>query len=518
MLRHLASIPKVVLPILLVTACLLWFMKFYFIGFRIGPLSDVWDLAQQSRELALGHGFVSKWVHPINLFWISDHAFPNLWRPPFYNIVISGIFWLFGSMSIMVLFLTSGAFFILGAFPLYCFSRRLFDKETALLSAGIYLFSSQLWGFSFEGVEESFFITLSLFIASLLAKYRNSNKFLWGTLIGLLALSRYATYLFLPIVGILVWRTSRKSQAIPLLELTKLLGGFLLINMPWYIRNYIVAGNPFFNMNFLHLASFSPEYPGWSLFRHVENFSIQEYLISHSSDILLKFCDGINYYVVHMIEFLNPAVLILLIISPWVLKGEGHSLNYFKYLITTILFIIILLAPLKHQTIMLFPTLPFVFPLVSHTFMVLRKRSLVRNKYIRAFLYLTAGSTFFFPTFRFVMQPRTDSTDRYLPKEIVAEIKREVPDQGIIPTDIPDMLAWKGDVRTVWLPSLEDLRKMDPFRLQIEAIYLSSNLLNFVMADDPEDPWIEIYKTGGAIEGYRLAKRFNNGSLFYMKK
>lgn len=159
----------------------------------------------------------------------------------------------------------------------YAFGRRFFDSSIALLATGILLgnpafpiyATSPSVDFSWASYELWSLYAFSLWL--LTGKPSNENYWLIiaGTLSGFAASTKYLSFPTILIIGLLISLKTIQSEKADYKKLAQniLIYGFsvLIVIAPWYLKNWIWTGNPFYPLVFGGVA--------WTPLRHELIFS-----------------------------------------------------------------------------------------------------------------------------------------------------------------------------------------------------------------------------------------------------
>ena len=171
----------------------------------------------------------------------SDPAFP-VYNPPLYPIFIAICLSVFGddqmSVKIVQIFVDS-----LTMIMIYFIMKEIFDVETGLLSAGIfglYPFSTYL---TISIASEPFFtFLLAGFVFSSVYAVRSTKWWYYcviGILLGLATLTRSTTQ-FVPLMYPVMLILLRKRGVGAIVCYAALCLSFVLVILPWTVRNYVV--------------------------------------------------------------------------------------------------------------------------------------------------------------------------------------------------------------------------------------------------------------------------------------
>lgn len=235
-------------PSRLAQSPLFWLVVLFAVGFwlyaRFGLPWVLWtgderEYADIARRLARGEGFTTAIIYPaLTPFGVgADH--PSLVRPPMWPAAIAAAFAITGPRDGVAL---------AAVFPFYlgtvvaaaAMATAMANRRVGVL-AGLAVASSPhvLLYSLLAGTEMAFaFWTTLAFL--LLAKKREP---LWiGAACALAYLTRYNSLVILSAAMLLALGPS------PLRALVRFAIGFALIVSPWWVRNWIVTGDPFFTL------------------------------------------------------------------------------------------------------------------------------------------------------------------------------------------------------------------------------------------------------------------------------
>ena len=267
-------------------------------AYRNLATQEAMDSAQLARNLAEGKGYTTLFIRPFSLYLvqshnearnagapagtndldfaqIKDHPHPDLANPPVYPLVLAGLmkvlpfhypvdlknpFWSEASRfwryepdflitvfnQILLLVVVALTFFI---------ARKLFDLNVARVSALLTLGCELLWQFSSSGLSTMLLLVIFLGLTWCVLRIEESsrepqprpNRLLGlalaaGALAGVGALTRYAFgWVIIPLALFLFLFSGPRRT----LHMLAALGAFMILFMPWVVRNYTVSGTPF---------------------------------------------------------------------------------------------------------------------------------------------------------------------------------------------------------------------------------------------------------------------------------
>jgi len=261
----------------------MWFFSAQFQGLRV---PDAMDAAQVGRHIGDGDGFTTSFVRPLSLAKVQRVAgHPDLYNAPLYPLALAVAFNLFGANDRAV-GLVSGLFGFLTVIIAYLLGARLLDRRAGALAALLTCFSMGLLNASVSGVN----VTLAAFLVGLMFYLILAQRgdlrwsILCGAICGLAYLTEYAALLLaLPAAGLvfLGQRTARWRHV------GVFAAGFVVVILPWLIRDTAVAGNPFGTLKVYSLATYGTSYPLTSLFRSSSTQGVSQlaFLASHPREV-----------------------------------------------------------------------------------------------------------------------------------------------------------------------------------------------------------------------------------------
>ena len=211
---------------------------------------DAHEYAVLARRLAAGEGFTTGVILPVELGFGATADHPSLLRAPLWPLVIAAFFCVLGSeawaahVAVLV--------FHLGTIALATgLAMGLCGRWAGLVAGLAVAASSQLVMFTIDGVSESLFGFLVVLVFLLCA--RGARGFWIGAACGLAYLTRYNGGVLLGAAGLVLL-----SQPRPLRALIETAAGFVTVASPWWLRNFLVTGSPFYSLYTLSLY-FRPE-------------------------------------------------------------------------------------------------------------------------------------------------------------------------------------------------------------------------------------------------------------------
>lgn len=207
---------------------------------------DEAEYAEIARRLADGRGFTTGIIYPIEIQWGVHERHPSLLRAPLWPLTLAAVFRWTGPEEAAALaatavchVVTAGLVYVLGltlAGPL----AGLAAGVAAATSPDVLLYA-QL------GASETLFGLLTVLFFVLVA--RRVDGFWIGLVCGLAYLTRYNGGLLLVAGGLLIaLRHLTRPVRLPFGAIARLGLGFALVAGPWWLRNFIVTGDPFYSL------------------------------------------------------------------------------------------------------------------------------------------------------------------------------------------------------------------------------------------------------------------------------
>jgi 4-amino-4-deoxy-L-arabinose transferase-like glycosyltransferase len=225
---------KVLISIL----CLAMFLRIIFITFywTNKPLTlDMKEYILLAKNVAQGKGFNYGEEEGMNIEHYS--------RPPLYPFFLAGIFSLFGS-NLHAVRIIQALMGVINCVLIYLLARRIFNQYVGVIAAFISAIYLPFIWYSAHILSEVLFSTLFLTcVLFLLANNRPyKQQIIAGIFLGLSVLCRPVGLFFLPVALIWLIFNFRNSYTKMGKALAFFLIGFILIVVPWIIRNYVILG------------------------------------------------------------------------------------------------------------------------------------------------------------------------------------------------------------------------------------------------------------------------------------
>jgi 4-amino-4-deoxy-L-arabinose transferase-like glycosyltransferase len=202
---------------------------------------DETEYADVARRLGRGEGFTTGIIYPAELLrWGADRAHPSVVRPPLWPVQLGIAFALAGPHDAVVHATTLLAYLAV-VWATMALATLLAGPWAGALAGLATATSPPLLHLAVLATPEPGFALWIVLTFFLLA--RGAPPVQVGLLCGLAYLTRYNGIVLLPIAALLLlWRDRQVVSALACAT------GFVLVAMPWWARNVLVADNPFYSL------------------------------------------------------------------------------------------------------------------------------------------------------------------------------------------------------------------------------------------------------------------------------
>lgn len=477
-----------------------WLLLVNCSSFYLTPRSDTWDYAQLGRNISQGNFFISNFTYPVMLSKNPNPPFYTFWRLPVYPLVCSVPFLLFDSPSIQYFIIMSGIFFALGTGIYVLFLRRFLGTKPILVAVLFFITSPQLISPSLEGLSESFYTILLLSACGLLFSDSVKTDVISGIMFGLAWLTRSNTLFLFPalVIWFMIGSGTLRHRILRLL-LTFFCIGFIYI--PWGWRNYVLTGNPFFNMSSKLLWMFTKQSQGWTLFRTVPGTEVGNLSLPLSL-LAKKFLYNLwHFAIVQRILSCNPIIFIMAIVGGVLAWKERKCYPMFWrvtiFILVSDVMSITALSFIEPAIRLYVSMLPFVYLLAAKaldpsgtTF------SYYHRYYPRFFIifFVILGISIISYFVQFVVKLPHKQWAILSSKDIDV-LRNKLPSDGIIISDLPDYLSWTLDRPTLFLPTMKSYPDLERLGSNITVLHLSPELADFIKGEGIDEAiWLKVPK------------------------
>lgn len=431
------AIAACILLLIVISGSISWAnYSWHFDGFI---LNDYHEYCQIARNFAEGKGYSTSVLRPIAYQFFQTLPQPEVTRMPLYPFFLSLFFRAFGaSDGIVVLF--NSIFYTVLIIVIFLIALEL--SRSLLLS----LSAAMMTAFMEANIKFTVTAEPNIFFAAAFAGFfyyyllKPDKTFIHGMLLGLLHLIRANTmFVMAGFLVLLFFRRGPYRQRIT--KMGMLAAGIFVALAPYWIRNYLVVGKPFFSLYTYSLLLFTDAYPLYTIWTQVTNVDPAAYALSHPAELMQKSYQFLQFLLSGSVAFYKPSILIMVAIGTFI-RFRDSRLRFIKW--TCLVSIVI-------QTLLLLPVGPvpyyymFFFPLLI-TVALVNAQSLLKRAMPAALVLVTV----IFISTTVPYWKSAPQSNRF--REIGRQVASITAKDAIILTDIPWEVAWYADRKTVWLP------------------------------------------------------------------
>jgi 4-amino-4-deoxy-L-arabinose transferase-like glycosyltransferase len=243
-----ASVGRLPRPVLLGVLCValgVWVSAHWSLPWKLWS-GDACEYAEMGRRLAAGNGFTTGVIFPAELHLGSGTDKPAVLRPPAWPVALAAFFLVAGPTEIAA-HAATGAFYIGTVALTAALGSALAGPLVGAIAAVALATTPAFLGLALDTISETpfaFLVTLAFLLF-----VRRGPAFAIGLVCGAAYLTRYNGLILFPVFAGLVWlRRPRAFRAV-----LHCAAGFAIVAAPWWIRNAVVTGDPFFTLLNLNL-------------------------------------------------------------------------------------------------------------------------------------------------------------------------------------------------------------------------------------------------------------------------
>jgi hypothetical protein len=506
-------------------------------AYRNFATQEAMDSAQLARNIADGKGYTTLFIRPFSLYLVQSHneakhaatpattnvdfaqikynPHPDLANPPVYPVVLAGLmkvlsfhypvelkkpFWSENSHflryqpdfqiavfnEVLLLVVVVVTFFL---------ARKLFDVNVAWLSALLIIGCELLWRFSVSGLSTMLLMVIFLGLIWCVLRIEEMGRepqprATWllglalaaGVLTGVGALTRYAFGWTIIPVALFLFFFSGQRRALHTLAA---LGAFVVVLIPWVVRNYVVSGTPFGTAGFAIVEGIGM-FPRFQLERSVHPDLTHAFWIKLYT---MKFQTNANDILANGLPRLGGSWASLLFLAGLLLGFRGTAARRMRYFLLMCLGMFIVVQALgrtqlsnespdinSENLIVLLVPLVFVYG-VSFFFTFLDQMKLVvsqlRYVVIAIFVALSCWPMILISTLLASKVSPVVYPPYYTP-DIQQTAGWMKPDE-LMMSDVPWAVAWYGQHQCVWLTlnTQDDFFAINDNLKPVQALYLT---------------------------------------------
>jgi hypothetical protein len=482
----------------------------------IAPSSDVWDYAQEARQLARGEGFTSLYTYPVHLGRDERPPFPVRWRMPLYAAR--------GALSIQSGVSLPNGFLIAGAQAhgllvalVFLLAAHLHSARAGAIAAAVALACPLFLDAYHPALSQAPAAVLGLLVWLVLLRGK-------GTVTALLAAVPAAAAWYLRGESLLmaplwIWAAAARGGSRPGWARGAIFAAaYAALCAPWPIflltstgSASSIHGNP--------MLLYTPEFPGYSSARAYGEAlpGVLEYLLRHPLTFAIRFVKDAAGYGLDLLSGLGP-IAVGLFMAGLLLREAKERYAPLKPAIPFVIAIAIQVAAfsaLERSPRFLVPVAPLACVIVGMAAVPVLDR-LCGRRMVAALFALLLLERLLTVGFQTREAPRRFPP---LPKETTAALTpraEEWPKTALVLTDVPDWTAWHLDRPALLLPLWRDLNAVRRDH-EVAAIFLSPGARGRNAADG-DTAWVEVIDRAEPIAGFSGPEALPGGSRLYVRE
>jgi hypothetical protein len=509
-------------------------------AYRNLATQEAMDSAQLARNIADGKGYTTLFIRPFSLYLVQSHnqakhaaapattnldfaqikfnLHPDLANPPVYPVVLAGLmtvrsfrypvelmkpFWSDNSHfwryqpdfqiavfnEVLLLVVVGLTFFL---------ARKLFDVNVAWLAALLTIGCELLWQFSVSGLSTLLLMVIFLGLTWCVLRIEEMVRepqprpnwllglaLASGVLTGVGALTRYAFgWTIIPVALFLFFFSGQRR----VLHTLAALGAFVVVLIPWVIRNYAVSGTPFGTAGFA-IVEGTGLFPRFQLERSVHPD------LTHALWLKLyvtKLLGNAHDILVNDLPRLGGSWASILFLAGLLLGFRGMAVRRMRYFLLMCLGTFIVVQALGQTQLsnesrgvnsedLLVLLVPLVFCYgVSFFFTFLEQMKLpvlqLRYAVIAVFAVLSC-----LPMIFTLLSPKASPVvyPPYYPPDI-QNTAGWMKENELMMSDVPWAVAWYGRHQCVWLTlnAQDDFFAINDYLKPVQALYLTPGTMD----------------------------------------
>jgi len=509
--------------LLLILAGIVWY-AFYSSHIKEIAGSDDREYVSIARNIVNGKGIVRNFIYPVDINFFNQLPVPEFVHPPGYPLILAGFLKLFGTQEFVALLPSYLSYFIL-VLLFFFFVRSNMEGKTAAIAVIILIFNREILQMSLVALSEEVY-TLAFFLFFILFVRATSLRaiFVAGFILGLSHLIRENIYPFLvPLFFYLYFYPPlpRRKKMVFFL-----IGLFIpiLFNL---VRSSLATGSPFFSYGKFTLMAYTEKYPWLNIYRDIGNPSFLRFLMDGPGQFFLKYITNVVMTMEKLLSVSNPYLLAFAFVemfnwrmgSPW----KRIKILFLALLISQILFVSVF--TFTHRFFI--PFIPLIILFGAQGFLRLSENLAQEvNRFLKGKIYLLINCLFilFFtvPTLYVLLRPdkpaplnfKAPSFGFLMQKEEAEKLneflRKELKEDAVVWTDLPEILEWEGDRACGWLPTRVETIYEIHKKIRVDAILLTSLRTPHHM----EEQWRVLLFSEQTLPRYRNVRWYRGKRLF----
>lgn len=465
------------------------------------------DMGQLGRNLAMGRGYVTGVVRPLDLYYLNAAGkptlgagqvrIPELWTPPGYPVMLGLVFRVMGlgraavpattTKQDRVMMMAGWLFFVTGMVMTYLVSRALFDQQAAVLAVFLYLFCDPLLDDAVSGVPTCFLATLLLLATYALLKADRGERegrpvwrvnlalavcvaaLGWGTL------TNYAMWVLMVPLLVYVGTVFRKRRW---RRLGLCVGVFGLVLLPWVVRNQVVS-RTWFGLSRYGLL----EEAGSDRYRVHEGQFQRAYSVESPWKLRLLVSKSVvnaeRLYETTVKGIGGGYVMMFFVASLLHRWREDETLRVRRWwwwgLVGCGLWLCVA-GPGERSLMTVFAPLMLIYG--AAFFVVMFERLQFRTRLLRVAMVVLFVMVNSVPLVLTVLPPRKTMPYPPYSRGTGADLGRMFREDELLASDIPWAVAWYADRATLWMPGRrEDFIEINDRVHMVSGVYLTQATL-----------------------------------------
>jgi|GEM_PF-3563043 len=459
-LIHLKAKTPWLIILIIVLAGVIWYFNYslHFDGFF---WNDSHDYNQIARNIYDGKGFSTSVLRPIHFLSFKMLPHPEVTRPPVYPYLVALSYSLFGVNDFSVVLL-NGLFYVILVAATFLFSLEFSEsKSTAFMTAASVALSGIFLRISLWGSSDIVYAALVTLFFYAFVKYPE-KPFFYGLLLGVLYLTRMNTAFLIFSIALAdyVFLKGRSWRRFALFTL-----GVIVASLPGFIRSLVLIDQSIPQVNTAVL--FTRSFPGFSYWTMVNKVAALDFVRAHPEEFYEKLVQKFFYLISDFQNIFGTFFLILMAIGLIIpAKNELHRrlkrIVLFTALLQTLVIISVVNAEARYYIFLMPVVISFVFSSIKP----------FEEKYSKWLIHLFILLSIVLSSVSYWRSPKQMNPYRPLGQAI----KGVTPENAVIVSDIAWEIAWYSNRKTVWLPyDIETMNKISQ-SIQVDYIFLSSNL------------------------------------------
>jgi 4-amino-4-deoxy-L-arabinose transferase-like glycosyltransferase len=507
----------------LLLAGIVWY-GFYITHTKEIAGSDDREYVSIARNIANGKGIVKNFVFPVEINFFGKLPIPEFFHSPGYPLILAGFFKLFGISDFVALLPSYLSYFILTT-VFFFFVKGYLEIKTATVGTLILILNKDILDMSLVPLSEALYTLIFFLFFILMVKARTSKDiFVASLILGASHLVRENIYPYSIAIFIYLYFYPDLPRR---KKIVFFVAGILIPIIPKVVRTFLETGSPFFSYGKFSLMAFTDKYPWMNIWRDIQNPSLFGFLIEKPGQLILKYLGNWVGVLEGILSISNPYLLAFCLMEMF--YPDTHAQwKKAKMLFLTLFISQIFFIPLvNYDRRYFFPFLPMMVLFGSKSFLrisgVLVSDVTARWKNTISSLIILLFFVFFvMPSTYLIVRrsgsPMTDfKTPQYgflLPSKEANKLndflKRELKENQVVWTDLPEILEWEGNRLCGWLPiKIEHIYEIHK-KIPVDAILLTNLRTPYRMEGD----WKYLLFSERSLPKYRSVKLYKGEMIF----